>query len=78
MAYAEISQMLPRTWVNAREMVSRPAGTSRPSSARASTLAEHRRLLGAFVAVEESGDMASLESILIARGRQPVRTQRHP
>ncbi|MGW0209409.1 sigma-70 family RNA polymerase sigma factor [Streptomyces sp. NPDC003233] len=63
-AYAEIAEMLELTIVNVRKIVSR-ARTHLDTEQRGSVdAAEHRRLLEAFVAAAQKGDIASLEALL--------------
>ncbi|MBX7554572.1 sigma-70 family RNA polymerase sigma factor [Streptomyces sp. NPDC048665] len=63
-AYAEIAEMLELTIVNVRKIVSR-ARTHLDAEQRGSVdAAEHRRLLEAFVAAAQKGDIASLEALL--------------
>ncbi|GAA2297869.1 sigma-70 family RNA polymerase sigma factor [Streptomyces kunmingensis] len=63
-AYAEIAEMLHLTVVNVRKIVSRARkhlATERRDNVDAD---EHRRLLDAFVAAAQRGDIASLEAML--------------
>ncbi|MFE2092088.1 sigma factor-like helix-turn-helix DNA-binding protein [Streptomyces sp. NPDC059460] len=63
-AYAEIAEMLQLTVVNVRKIVSRARKHLATEQRESVDEAEHRRLLEAFVAAAQRGDIASLEALL--------------
>ncbi|MFD8565466.1 RNA polymerase sigma-70 factor [Streptomyces sp. NPDC059639] len=63
-AYAEIAEMLHLTVVNVRKIVSRARKHLTAEQRESVDVAEHRRLLEAFVAAAQRGDIASLEAML--------------
>jgi RNA polymerase sigma-70 factor (ECF subfamily) len=63
-AYAEIAEMLQLTVVNVRKIVSRARKHLESEQHESVDAGEHRRLLEAFVAAAQQGDIASLEELL--------------
>ncbi|MEU4098961.1 sigma-70 family RNA polymerase sigma factor [Streptomyces sp. NPDC026673] len=62
--YVEIGEMLHLTAVNIRKIVSRARAHLATEQRRKVDSAEHQRLLDAFVAAAQKGDMASLAALL--------------
>lgn len=62
--YAEIAEILRLTPVNIRKIVSRARKHLTEDERDSVDTAEHRRLLNAFVAAAQEGDVASLEALL--------------
>ncbi|MCX5052483.1 sigma-70 family RNA polymerase sigma factor [Streptomyces sp. NBC_00474] len=63
-AYAEIADMLELSLVNVRKIVSRARRHLLDEQRGSVDVAEHRRLLDAFVSAARKGDVASLEALL--------------
>ncbi|MEV0227266.1 RNA polymerase sigma-70 factor [Streptomyces sp. NPDC050704] len=63
-AYAEIAEILQLSPVNVRKIVSRARKHLAAGERETVDTAEHRRLLEAFVAAAQTGDIASLEALL--------------
>ncbi|MEV1023271.1 sigma-70 family RNA polymerase sigma factor [Streptomyces sp. NPDC050264] len=63
-AYAEIADMLHLTVINVRKVVSRARKHLTAEQRESVDAVEHRRLLDAFVAAAQRGDIASLEAML--------------
>ncbi|WP_242884197.1 RNA polymerase sigma factor SigJ [Actinomadura litoris] len=64
--YAQIAEILRLTQVNIRQIVSRARKRLAAQRRERVGRAEHRRLLEAFVAAAQRGDVAALESMLTA------------
>ncbi|WP_242904996.1 RNA polymerase sigma-70 factor [Actinomadura terrae] len=64
--YAQIAEILQLTQVNVRQIVSRARKRLAAERRERVGAAEHRRLLEAFVAAAQRGDVAALESMLTA------------
>ncbi|MFI0511024.1 RNA polymerase sigma-70 factor [Streptomyces sp. WSLK1-5] len=62
--YSEIAEILRLTPVNARKIVSRARKHLTDEERDSVDVQEHRRLLDAFVAAAQEGDVASLEALL--------------
>ncbi|MEV6760189.1 RNA polymerase sigma-70 factor [Streptomyces sp. NPDC051105] len=62
--YSEIAEILRLTPVNARKIVSRARRHLTDDARDSVDIQEHRRLLDAFVAAAQEGDVASLEALL--------------
>jgi RNA polymerase sigma-70 factor, ECF subfamily len=74
--HRRIAEVLGLSEPNARQLVTRARGRLRGERRRRVGVAEHRRLLDAFVAAAQTGDLASLERLLaaaIADERAPER-----
>lgn len=65
-AYPEIAAVLQLSQVNARQLVSRARRHVAAERREPVAAAEHRRLLQAFLAAAQTGDMATLETLLAA------------
>ncbi|MGW7542450.1 RNA polymerase sigma-70 factor [Streptomyces sp. NPDC054770] len=65
-AYPEIAEILQLSAVNVRKIVSRARKHLSDEQRESVDTAEHRRLLNAFVSAAQTGDVASLESLLTA------------
>ncbi|WP_217551814.1 RNA polymerase sigma-70 factor [Streptomyces sp. GbtcB6] len=65
-AYPEIAQILQLSAVNVRKIVSRARKHLSDEQRESVDTAEHRRLLNAFVSAAQTGDVASLETLLTA------------
>ncbi|MCT9078310.1 sigma-70 family RNA polymerase sigma factor [Streptomyces fulvoviolaceus] len=63
-AYPEIAEILRLSLVNVRKIVSRARKHLSEEQRESVDTAEHRRLLSAFVAAAQTGDVASLEALL--------------
>lgn len=62
--HARVAEVLETTEANARQLFSRAKKHLDAGRARAVSPAERERLLGAFLAAAEAGDVAALESVL--------------
>lgn len=62
--YADIAEILGLTPVNARKIVSRARGHLADNQRESVDTREHTRLLEAFIAAAQEGDVASLEALL--------------
>ncbi|MFF7160742.1 RNA polymerase sigma-70 factor [Streptomyces sp. NPDC008086] len=63
--YPEIAEILELSIVNVRKIVSRARQHLSDEQRESVDAAEHRRLLDAFVAAAQTGDVAALEALLI-------------
>ncbi|MDH6212875.1 sigma-70 family RNA polymerase sigma factor [Streptomyces pseudovenezuelae] len=64
-AYAEIAEILELSPVNIRKIVSRARRHLSQEQRESVDAAEHRRLLTVFVSAAQTGDVASLEALLV-------------
>jgi RNA polymerase sigma-70 factor, ECF subfamily len=64
--HRRIADVLGVSEANARQLVTRARGRLRGERRRHISEAEHRHLLDAFVAASHTGDLASLERVLVA------------
>jgi RNA polymerase sigma-70 factor (ECF subfamily) len=64
--HRRIAEALGLSEANARQLVSRARGRLRGERRRHVGAAEHRRLLDSFVAAAQTGDLGSLEGLLVA------------
>ncbi|MER7693272.1 RNA polymerase sigma-70 factor [Streptomyces sp. NPDC097610] len=64
--YPEIAEILQLSVVNVRKIVSRARKHLSEEQRESVDTAEHRRLLNAFVSAAQTGDVASLETLLTA------------
>jgi RNA polymerase sigma-70 factor (ECF subfamily) len=70
--YRQVGEVLALSEANARQLVTRARGHLGDERRRTVGSEEHRRLVDAFVAAAETGDMATLERVLTAE--LPART----
>jgi RNA polymerase sigma-70 factor (ECF subfamily) len=63
--HRRIAEVLGLSEANARQLVTRARGHLRGERRRRVSTAEHRRLLDTFVAAAQTGDLASLERLLV-------------
>jgi RNA polymerase sigma-70 factor, ECF subfamily len=70
--YGQIAQVLALSEANARQLVTRSRRRLCGEHRRPFDATDHQRLLDAFVAAAQTGDLATLEQVLTAGARVPA------